>query len=125
MLLIRHNIAVKRSFNSSLICYLALALLNPVIHCHQIPNLGAVGSNPAGDTTTLLRIRSPAESWGLESAGLLRFCGNDLGLRRRNECSKLSPKGRFSPRPGTRAVLAPGHSALKYIELPVPHRTVS
>ena len=49
MLLIRHNIAVKRSFNSSLICYLALALLNPVIHCHQIPNLGAMGSNPVGD----------------------------------------------------------------------------
>ncbi len=76
-------------------------------------------------TTTLLRICYPAESWGLESARVLRFCGDDPGLRGRNECQNLSPKGQFSPRPGTRGVLAPGHSALKYIELSVLYRTVS
>ena len=88
-------------------------------------NPGAVGSNPAADTTILLRIRSPVGSWGLESAGVLRFCADDLGLGCRNERRNLSLKGRFSPRPGTRGVLASGHSVLKYIELPVPYRTVS
>ena len=82
-------------------------------------------SFPAATATPLLRLRSPAESWGLESAGVLRFCANDLGLRGRNERPILSLKCHFSPRPGTMGVLASGQNALKYIDLTVLYRTVS